>query len=110
MAANGLVPPGSTFAAVAAADVARSAADAGEDTSADAGHAHAHASAEQGRTSNRGDGALNMRGVFLHVLGDALGSIVVIISALINMYTTWPGAIYVDPTLRFGHGRFAPVM
>lgn len=28
------------------------------------------------------DGQLNMKGVFLHVLGDALGSIVVLISAL----------------------------
>ena len=45
-------------------------------------------------------GALNMRGVFLHVAGDALGSVVVIISALVNMYTTWEGAIYVDPLLR----------
>ena len=38
-------------------------------------------------------GNMNMRGLFLHIFGDALGSIGVIISALINMFTpagaTW---------------------
>lgn len=32
--------------------------------------------------ASHSDGQLNMKGVFLHVLGDALGSIVVLISAL----------------------------
>ena len=40
-----------------------------------------------------------MKGVFLHVLADALGSIVVIISALIIWLTDWEYRMYVDPTL-----------
>ena len=42
---------------------------------------------------------MNMRGVFLHVLADALGSVVVIISALIMWFTEWEYKIYVDPAL-----------
>jgi zinc transporter 1 len=41
----------------------------------------------------------NMRGVFLHVLGDALGSLAVIVSALVRRYASWQGAIYLDPAL-----------
>lgn len=37
------------------------------------GHHHSHSS-----------GHMNMRGVFLHVLSDALGSVIVIISALVS--------------------------
>lgn len=40
-----------------------------------------------------------MRGVFLHLLGDALGSVVVIIGALVVKYTTFSGRHYVDPAL-----------
>lgn len=40
---------------------------------------------------------LNMRGVYLHVLGDALGSVIVIISALIIMYASGHWTNYVDP-------------
>lgn len=32
---------------------------------------------------------MNMRGVFLHVLSDALGSVIVIVSALIVWLTKW---------------------
>lgn len=42
---------------------------------------------------------MNMRGVFLHVLADALGSVIVIISALIVQYTNWDYNLYVDPCL-----------
>ena len=42
---------------------------------------------------------MNMRGVFLHVLADALGSVVVIISALIMWFAEWEHKIYVDPAL-----------
>ena len=42
---------------------------------------------------------LNMRGVFLHVLADALGSIVVIVSALVIWLTDWEYRMYVDPAL-----------
>lgn len=40
---------------------------------------------------------LNMRGVYLHVLGDALGSVIVIISALIIKFASGKWTIYVDP-------------
>lgn len=55
-----------------------------KDTSEGHGHGHSH-------------GDLNMRGVFLHVLGDALGNIGVIASALIIWLTTFPGRYYFDP-------------
>lgn len=42
---------------------------------------------------------MNMRGVFLHVLADALGSVIVIISALIIWLTSWEYRFYVDPGL-----------
>ena len=39
-----------------------------------------------------------MRGVFLHVMADALGSVVVIISAVIMWQAPkWPYTVYVDP-------------
>lgn len=41
---------------------------------------------------------MNMRGVFLHVLADALGSVIVCISALI-IKANWPFRDYVDPSL-----------
>lgn len=40
-----------------------------------------------------------MRGVFLHVLGDALGNIGVIVTALIIWLTTFPGRYYFDPAI-----------
>lgn len=42
---------------------------------------------------------MNMRGVFLHVLADALGSVIVIISALVIWQTNWTYRFYVDPAL-----------
>lgn len=45
-------------------------------------------------------GQLNIRGVYLHILADALGSVVVIISSLIIWLTTWEHRYYVDPALR----------
>ncbi|XP_015908890.1 proton-coupled zinc antiporter SLC30A1 [Parasteatoda tepidariorum] len=42
---------------------------------------------------------MNMRGVFLHVLADALGSVIVIISALVIWLTDWKYRFYVDPAL-----------
>ncbi|XP_025410928.1 zinc transporter 1 isoform X2 [Sipha flava] len=42
---------------------------------------------------------MNMRGVFLHLLADALGSVIVIISALIVSLTDWEYCCYIDPAL-----------
>jgi zinc transporter 1 len=43
--------------------------------------------------------SLNMHGVFLHVLGDALGSVAVIISALFIWFSPWSWRFYVDPAI-----------
>ncbi|KAI8058425.1 cation efflux protein [Syncephalis plumigaleata] len=53
----------------------------------------------QKRAAKKQGGALNMQGVFLHVLGDALGSIAVIISALVIWLTDWEYRYYVDPII-----------
>jgi len=42
---------------------------------------------------------MNMRGVFLHLMADALGSVIVIISALIIQYSESEFKYYVDPLL-----------
>ncbi|KAL8896140.1 MAG: hypothetical protein Q9207_007856 [Kuettlingeria erythrocarpa] len=60
-------------------------------------HRHNHPKTEgKGGHSHRD---LNMRGVFLHVMGDALGNIGVIGSALIIWLTRWPGRYYADPII-----------
>jgi len=49
---------------------------------------------------DKGEGHLNMKGVYLHILGDALGSIIVIICALIIHFVghqKW--TLYIDPAL-----------
>lgn len=40
-----------------------------------------------------------MRGAFLHVLSDALGSVIVVISALVVWLTDWEYRFYMDPAL-----------
>ena len=40
-----------------------------------------------------------MRGVFLHILGDALGSVVVVISALVIMFCEGDWKYKVDPAM-----------
>mgnify|MGYP003690095675 CR=1 FL=1 len=52
-------------------------------------------------SSTASSSQLNMRGVFLHVLGDALGSVVVIISALIIWLCEGDWRFYVDPAMRY---------
>lgn len=42
---------------------------------------------------------MNMRGVFLHVLADAIGSVIVVISALVIWLTKWEYRMYIDPAL-----------
>ncbi|GAB5585603.1 Zinc resistance conferring protein [Umbelopsis nana] len=62
------------------------------DTSADSQHTLGN---EHGHSHQN----LNMRGVFLHVLGDALGNIGVIISALIIWLTPYRWRFYSDPLI-----------
>ena len=42
---------------------------------------------------------MNITGVFLHVLADALGSVVVMISASVIAFTDWEYRDYLDPVL-----------
>ena len=53
--------------------------------------------AKQERPNKASGGHLNMRGVFLHVMADALGSVIVIISAVVMWKTDWEYKLYVDP-------------
>ncbi|KAL9111385.1 MAG: hypothetical protein Q9227_004262 [Pyrenula ochraceoflavens] len=57
-------------------------------TPAESGHGHGHS-----------HGDLNMRGVFLHVMGDALGNIAVIVSALFIWQTNFSWRFYSDPAI-----------
>ncbi|KAK7748355.1 Zinc resistance conferring protein [Diatrype stigma] len=50
------------------------------------GHGHSH-------------GDMGMNAMVLHVLGDALGNVGVIATALIIWLTTWPGRQYADPAV-----------
>ena len=52
-----------------------------------------------GRPRTAGAQQMNMRGVFLHVLADAIGSVIVIISAVVIWKTDWEYRMYVDPAL-----------
>lgn len=62
-----------------------------------ADHHHTQPHAEGGKGHGHSHGDLNMRGVFLHVMGDALGNIGVIASALFIWLTTFSWRYYVDP-------------
>jgi len=59
------------------------------------GHNHAQPKPKGHKGGHGHD--LNMRGVFLHVMGDALGNIGVIVSALIIWLTDYTWRFYVDP-------------
>lgn len=51
---------------------------------------------------NKSSAQLNMRAVFLHVLGDALGSVIVIVSALVIKYVKADWRYKVDPAMSMG--------
>jgi zinc transporter 1 len=61
--------------------------------------AHNHAKPKDANTGGSGHGDLNMRGAFLHVMGDALGNIGVIASALIIWLTSFSWRYYADPAI-----------
>lgn len=58
---------------------------------------HQHNQPGEDSKGGHSHGDLNMRGVFLHVMGDALGNVGVIGSALIIWLTPWSWKYYVDP-------------
>jgi solute carrier family 30 (zinc transporter), member 1 len=57
---------------------------------------HKHAQPKKSAKSNSN---LNIRGVFLHVIGDALGNVGVMTSAVMIRYWTSPLALYADPVI-----------
>lgn len=60
---------------------------------------HNHNQPKQEGSGGHSHGDLNMRGVFLHVMGDALGNIGVIGSALIIWLTDYTWRFYADPAI-----------
>jgi zinc transporter 1 len=58
-------------------------------------HSNAQSSDDGGKSHSHND--LNMRGVWLHVLGDALGNVGVIATALFIQFTTFSWRFYADP-------------
>lgn len=64
-----------------------------------ADHHHTQPGAEGGGGHGHSHGDLNMKGVFLHVMGDALGNIGVIASALFIWLTSYTWRYHVDPAI-----------
>ncbi|KAF9347672.1 hypothetical protein BGX26_000856 [Mortierella sp. AD094] len=66
-----------------------------------AGHdQHSHGHSHDGKNGKQPSGEdLNMKGIFLHVLGDALGSVGVIITALFIWKTDFSWRFYMDPVV-----------
>ena len=60
---------------------------------------HKHSQPKQEGSGGHSHGDLNMRGVFLHVAGDALGNVGVIFAALAIWLTDYPWTPYVDPAI-----------
>ena len=86
----------------------------GEETG---GHGHSHSRPGVDHQAGGGEGGgkcqekhqtvtsgeqLNIQGVFLHVMADALGSVVVLISASVIWLTDWQYKDYLDPLLSLG--------
>ncbi|WVQ85358.1 hypothetical protein IAT38_007523 [Cryptococcus sp. DSM 104549] len=62
---------------------------------AEAGHGHDHGHGGHGHSH----GSMNMRGVFLHVVGDALGNVGVIAAGLVIWFCQGRWTLYFDPAI-----------
>ena len=60
------------------------------------GHSHSHDHADANDHDHK-SGSVNMHGVFLHVLGDAIGSVIVVGTALATIYVPYDWRVYFDP-------------
>lgn len=58
-------------------------------------HAQTHRKAKRGHSHDD----MNIKGIFFHVLGDALGNVGVMVSALIIWLTPWSFRFYFDPAI-----------
>jgi len=63
------------------------------------GHSHDGEKKDQGKQQPASGAQMNITGVFLHVMADALGSVVVLISASVIWLTDWQYKDYLDPVL-----------
>lgn len=70
----------------------------GQSNGADDNHGHAHGEKKEKDKPKSGH-QMNITGVFLHVMADALGSVVVMISASVIWLTDWQYRDYLDPVL-----------
>ncbi|WVR05770.1 hypothetical protein IAU60_002795 [Kwoniella sp. DSM 27419] len=73
--------------------LAANASDAEAGHSHDDGHGHGHGG------HGHSHGSMNMRGVFLHVLGDALGNVGVIAAGLVIWFCEGRWTLYFDPAI-----------
>ncbi|KAE9577271.1 Zinc/cadmium resistance protein [Colletotrichum fructicola] len=64
-------------------------------------HDHNHNKERKKASSSHGHdhGDMGMNAMVLHVIGDALGNVGVIVTALIIWLTDWPGRFYADPAV-----------
>ncbi|KAL7418224.1 cation efflux protein [Mrakia frigida] len=65
------------------------------------GHSHSHDEGGADDHSGHSHGNMNMKGVFLHVLGDALGNVGVIASGLVIWFCKGHWRFYSDPLISF---------
>ncbi|KAL6935638.1 hypothetical protein ACO0R3_000690 [Hanseniaspora guilliermondii] len=69
----------------------------------ESGHSHAHSHEDDledlDQQVKKSSGSLNMHGVFLHVLGDALGNVGVILSGVFIWKTDYSWRFYSDPVV-----------
>ncbi|EQL00122.1 hypothetical protein G6O67_003995 [Ophiocordyceps sinensis] len=69
------------------------------DSSIHDGHNHTLPRKPGSKASGHNHADMGMNAMMLHVLGDALGNVGVIITALIIWLTDWPGRVYADPAV-----------
>ncbi|KAL7793245.1 cation efflux protein [Trichoderma ceciliae] len=69
------------------------------DSSVHDGHNHTLPRKAGSKVSGHNHADMGMHAMMLHVIGDALGNVGVIITALVIWLTDWPGKLYADPAV-----------
>ncbi|EHK19156.1 uncharacterized protein TRIVIDRAFT_13321, partial [Trichoderma virens Gv29-8] len=69
------------------------------DSGVHTGHNHTLPRKPGSKVSGHNHADMGMHAMMLHVIGDALGNVGVIITALIIWLTDWPGKLYADPAV-----------
>ncbi|KAK0730391.1 cation efflux protein [Lasiosphaeris hirsuta] len=62
-------------------------------------HNHSRPKGSNGKSHGHGHSDMGMNAMVLHVIGDALGNVGVIVTALIIWLTEWEGRFYADPAV-----------